>query len=46
MLDYSTTDHMALHNLYGALDLISKDFSVFRVVIYLLKFSDIFSTSI
>jgi len=37
---------MASYDLYGTLDLISKDFSIPRVVIYLLQSLDKLSTSI
>ena len=37
MSDYSITDHMAPYNVYGTLDLISKDFRVPRVITYLFR---------
>ena len=36
MLDHSITDYIASYNLYGTPDLISNNFSVPRVVTYLL----------
>jgi len=46
MLDYSISDHMASYNLYETLDLISENFSIPRVVIHFLQFSDSLSTNI
>ena len=46
MLDHSIIDHIALYNLHRTPDLIFKDFSIPRVVIYLLQSSDRLSTSI
>jgi len=36
MSNHSITDHIVSHDLYGTLDLISEDFSILKVVIYLL----------
>jgi len=36
MFDHSITNYMASYNLYKTLDLIFKDFSILRVIIYLL----------
>ena len=41
MSNYSITDYMASHDLYGALDFISKDSSVPSIVIYLFQFLNI-----
>jgi len=46
MLDYSITDYMASYDIYRTLNLISKDFSIPRVVIYFLWFLDSLSTNI
>jgi len=40
MFDHFITNHIAPYDLYGILDLISKDFSILRVITYLLWFSD------
>ena len=36
MSDHSITNHMASYNFYETSDLISKDFSILRVITYLL----------
>ena len=46
MSNYSITDHIAPYDLHRTLDLISKDFSEHRVVIYLFQSLDSLSISI
>jgi len=46
MSNYFITDHMVPDNLHEALNLISKDFSVPKVVTYLLQSLDSLSTNI
>jgi len=46
MSDHFITDHMAFYDLHETPDLISKDFSVPKVVICLLQSLDKLSTSI
>jgi len=46
MFNYFITDYIALYNLHETLDLISENFSILRVVIYLFQFLNSLNTSI
>jgi len=46
MSNHSINDHMFPYDLHGTLDSISKNFSILKVIIYLLQFLDSLSTSI
>jgi len=46
MSDHSITNHIASYDVYGTSDSIFGNFSIPKIVIYLLQFSDRPSTSI